>query len=331
MGTNEKNGGSNSINAIASKTLDFVSNNFSIVGLVVLIIASTLMSPHFLTIDNIFNVLRQWTMVGLLAIGMTFVIMTGGIDLSGGSILALSAVLGALLLPIVGTPAMIIIVMIMGTACGYVNGVIITWGRVPPFIATLGMMTAARGLALTLCDGRTIQAKLPDEFIYIFGRGYIGPIPTAVLITCVIFILAGVLLSSTSYGRYIAMVGDNEVGAHRAGLKTDSVKRSVYAFSGTLASVAGLIFLGRLGVGEPTAGMMFELSAIAAVVIGGTPFIGGSGSILLTFFGLMVIALTYNILNLMSVTPYAQDIARGVIIVIAVMFSMRKISVNRRK
>ena len=316
---------------VRARVLDFVAGNFSIVSLAILIVVSTMMSPHFLTTENVFNVLRQWTMVGLLAIGMVYVIMTGGIDLSGGSILALSAVSGAILLPLVGTPLMILIVPLIGAACGYVNGAIITWGRVPPFIATLGMMTAARGLALTLCDGRTIQAILPPEFVTIFGRGYLGPIPVAVLLTGTIFILAGVVLKYTRYGRNVALVGDNELGAHRAGIQVDGVKRGVYVLSGTLASVAGLIFLGRLGVGEPTAGVMFELSAIAAVVIGGTPFIGGSGSVLLTFIGLAVIALTYNILNLLSVTPYAQDIARGTIIVIAVVFSMRRITMGKNK
>jgi ribose/xylose/arabinose/galactoside ABC-type transport system permease subunit len=165
----------------------------------------------------------------------------------------------------------------------------------------------------------------------IFGRGYVGPVPVSVIVTGAIFIAAGIALKYTRYGRSVALVGDNEVGAHRAGIHVDNVKRGVYTLSGALAAVGGLIFLGRLGVGEPTAGFMFELSAIAAVVIGGTPFIGGSGSILLTFIGLMVIALTYNILNLLSVTPYAQDIARGVIIVIAVMFSMRRLSLGKLK
>jgi len=299
--------------------------------LLVLMLVFSIMQPRFFSELNLFNVMRQISITGLIALGMTFVILTGGIDLSGGSILALSAVSGAILLPLVGTPLMILIVPLIGAACGYVNGAIITWGRVPPFIATLGMMTAARGLALTLCDGRTIQAILPPEFVTIFGRGYLGPIPVAVLLTGTIFILAGVVLKYTRYGRNVALVGDNELGAHRAGIQVDGVKRGVYVLSGTLASVAGLIFLGRLGVGEPTAGVMFELSAIAAVVIGGTPFIGGSGSILLTFIGLAVIALTYNILNLLSITPYAQDIARGTIIVIAVMFSMRRITMGKSK
>lgn len=321
----------NGLQNLGSTALQFLLNNFAFAGLVILIVISTLLSPYFLTADNIFNVLRQWSMVGLLSIGMTYVIMSGGIDLSGGAVLALCAVAGSLLAPIVGAPAMIVLVMLIGLACGYINGALITWGLVPPFVATLGMMTAARGVALMLTEGRTIPATLPPEFVYVFGRGYLGPVPMPVIVTAIVFILAGIALKYTTYGRKVALVGDNEVGAHRSGLHVDRIKRGVYAFNGFLAAIAGLLFLGRLGVGEPTAGMMFELSAIAAVVIGGTPFTGGVGSVLLTFIGLMVIALTYNILNLMSVSPYAQDFARGVIIIIAVMFSIRRISTSKNR
>lgn len=305
---------------------DLLLQNVAVTGLVVLIIVSAMMSPYFLTSDNLFNVLRQWTMIGLIAVGLTFVIMSGGIDLSGGAILALAVVVGALVAPHLGTGLTIGAVLLVGAVCGFVNGAVITWGKVPPFVATLGMMTVARGLALILSDGRTIPAQLSPEFVFWLGRGYIGPVPAPVVVTAVIFVIAGVVLRYTTYGRCVALVGDNPVGAHRAGINVEGVQRSVYTLHGILAAMAGLLFLGRLGVGEPTAGMLFELSGIAAVVIGGTPFTGGVGSVLLTFVGLMVIGLTYNILNLLSVSPYAQDVARGVIIVVAVMFSIRRMS-----
>jgi ribose/xylose/arabinose/galactoside ABC-type transport system permease subunit len=152
-----------------------------------------------------------------------------------------------------------------------------------------------------------------------------------VLLTAIVFVVAAVMLKYTVYGRHVCLVGDNPVGAHRSGIQVESVIRSVYALHGVLAAMAGLLFLGRLGVGEPTGGMLFELSGIAAVVIGGTPFVGGVGSVLLTFVGLMVIGLTYNILNLLSVSPYAQDFARGVIIVVAVMFSIRREAKSRAR
>lgn len=310
---------------------ELMLRNIAVTGLVVLIIVSAFLSPYFLTVDNLFNVLRQWTMVGLIAVGLTYVIISGGIDLSGGAVLALATVVGALTAPVVGTTGMIIAVLLVGAACGYINGAIITWGKVPPFVATLGMMTAARGLGLILSEGRTISADLAPEFTFAFGRGYLGPIPMPVLLAAIVFIVAAVVLKYTVYGRHVCLVGDNPVGAHRSGIQVDGVIRSVYTLHGVLAAMAGLLFLGRLGVGEPTGGMLFELSGIAAVVIGGTPFIGGVGSVVLTFVGLMVIGLTYNILNLLSVSPYAQDFARGVIIVVAVMFSIRREAKNRAR
>jgi ribose/xylose/arabinose/galactoside ABC-type transport system permease subunit len=309
---------------ISASAKDLMLRNIAITGLLALIVVSTFLSPYFLTVDNIFNVFRQWTMVGLIAIGLTYVIISGGIDLSGGAVLALATVVGALAAPVVGSAGMIVVVILVGAACGYINGALITWGKVPPFVATLGMMTAARGLALILSEGRTLTADLAPEFVFAFGRGYLGPIPMPVLLTAIVFVVAAVVLKYTVYGRYVCLVGDNPVGAHRSGIQVEGVIRSVYTLHGVLAAMAGLLFLGRLGVGEPTGGMLFELSGIAAVVIGGTPFVGGVGSILLTFVGLMVIGLTYNILNLLSVSPYAQDFARGVIIVVAVMFSIRR-------
>ena len=310
---------------------DLMLRNIAVTGLLVLIVVSSFLSPYFLTVDNLFNVLRQWTMVGLIAVGLTFVIISGGIDLSGGAVLALATVVGALAAPVVGTIGMVAVVLIVGAVCGYINGAVITWGKVPPFVATLGMMTAARGLALIMSEGRTISAELAPSFTFAFGRGYLGPIPMPVLLAGIVFIVAAVVLKYTVYGRHVCLVGDNPVGAHRSGIQVDGVIRSVYTLHGVLAAMAGLLFLGRLGVGEPTGGMLFELSAIAAVVIGGTPFVGGVGSVLLTFVGLMVIGLTYNILNLLSVSPYAQDFARGVIIVVAVMFSIRREAKNRAR
>lgn len=307
----------------------FLLQHAPLTGLIILVIVSAWMSPHFLTEQNIFNVLRQWTMIGLIAIGLTYIIISGGIDLSGGAILALAAVTGALLAPTLGPWLMILAVLGVGAAAGYVNGAVITYGSVPPFVATLGMMTIARGIALLLSDGRTILAELPETYMFWFGRGYIGPVPAPVLITVVVFIVAAIVLKMTPYGRAVALVGDNETAAYRSGVKVPRIKRSVYTLHGVLAALAGLLFLGRLGVGEPTAGLLFELSAIAAVVIGGTPFTGGTGSVGLTVIGLLVIALTYNILNLLSVSPYAQDVARGVIIIVAVMFSIRRLRAAR--
>jgi len=307
----------------------WVLTNPAVIGLVILIVISASISPHFLTEQNLFNVLRQWTMVGLIAVGLTFVIVSGGIDLSGGAILACATVVGALLMPTLGGAATVGVVLLVGAVFGYFNGAIITWGRVTPFVATLGTMTIARGIALVLSDGRTISTQGPDWFHFWFGRGFVGPVPAPVIVTAIVFIVAAIALNLTRYGRLVAMVGDNDVAAYRCGVQVPSVKRSVYTVHGICAALAGLLFLGRLGVGEPASGALFELSGIAAVVIGGTPFTGGTGGVGLTFVGLLVIGLTYNILNLMSVSPYAQDIARGVIIIIAVMFSIRGLRAKR--
>jgi ribose/xylose/arabinose/galactoside ABC-type transport system permease subunit len=314
---------------IAGKVGAFMLHNAPLTGLVVLVVISTAISPNFLTEQNIFNVFRQWAMVGLIAVGLTFVIMSGGIDLSGGSILALATIVGALLVPRIGIGLAIAAVLLVGWMSGFLNGVFITWGRVPPFVATLGMLTMARGLALVLGDGRTIAVELPPAFRFWFGTGYLGPVPAPVVLTAVVFAFAAFVLRMTRFGRTVALVGDSVTAAHRCGIRVESVQRSVYALHGLLAAFAGLLFIGRLGVGEPTAGMLYELSGIAAVVIGGTPFTGGTGGVGLTVIGLLVIGVTYNILNLLSVSPYAQDIARGVIIVIAVTFSIRRLRASR--
>lgn len=285
---------------------------------------SSFLSPHFLTVENLFNVVRQWSMVALISVGMTFVIINRGIDVSGGSVLALSCVLGAAVLPAVGVWPMTLLVLLAGTACGLASGLAITLGQIPPFITTLGMMTIARGLALIIADGRTIMAELPAPYRFWLGSGWLAGVPTPVLLVGLVFLVAGFVLRLTRYGRHVALAGDNEQAAYVAGIKVRRVSASVYVLHGFLAAVAGLVFLGRLGVGEPTAGFLYELNAIAAVVIGGTPFTGGQGGVGFTFLGVLVLGLTYNILNLLGVSPYAQDVARGIIILLAVLVSVRR-------
>lgn len=293
-------------------------------GVVALIIVSSIISPHFLTVENLFNVLRQWSMVALIGVGMTFVIINRGIDVSGGSILALGCVLGAVVLPTVGVWGMIGSVLLVGTLCGLVNGIAITLGNIPPFITTLGMMTIARGAGLIIADGHTILATLPAPFLFWMGNGRLWGVPTPILLVVVVFLVAGFILRMTRYGRHVALVGDNEVAAFAAGIRVKRVILSVYVIHGFLAGLAGLVFLGRLGVGEPTAGFLFEMNAIAAVVLGGTPFTGGQGGVGATFLGVLILGLTYNILNLMGVSPYAQDVARGLIIILAVYISVKR-------
>ncbi len=309
---------------------DFWLRYSAFYGVVVLIVVSSLVSPYFLTTENLLNVLRQWSMVALIGVGMTLVIINRGIDVSGGSILALGCVLGAAVLPKVGVWGMIALVLFAGTTCGLINGLAITWGSIPPFITTLGMMTIARGLALIIAEGRTIVANLPPSFQFWAGTGRVWGVPTPILLVVLVFLMAGFVLRKTRYGRHVALVGDNETAAYVAGIRVQRTILSVYVIHGFLAGLSGLVFLGRLGVGEPTAGFLFEMNAIAAVVLGGTPFTGGQGGVGATFLGILILGLTYNILNLLGVSPYAQDVARGVIIILAVYVSVRKTQLGVR-
>ncbi len=309
---------------------DFWLKYSAFYGVIVLIVVSSLVSPYFLTTENLLNVLRQWSMVALISVGMTFIIINRGIDVSGGSILALGCVLGAAILPKVGVWVMIALVLLAGTICGLLNGLAITWGNIPPFITTLGMMTIARGLALIIAEGRTIVANLPPSFQFWAGTGRVWGVPTPILLVVLVFLMAGFVLRKTRYGRHVALVGDNETAAYVAGIRVQRTILSVYVIHGFLAGLSGLVFLGRLGVGEPTAGFLFEMNAIAAVVLGGTPFTGGQGGVGATFLGILILGLTYNILNLLGVSPYAQDVARGVIIILAVYVSVRKTQLGVR-
>lgn len=303
---------------------DFWLRYSTFYGVIALIIISSLVSPYFLTVENLFNVLRQWSMVALIGVGMTFIIINRGIDVSGGSILALGCVLGAAALPAVGVWGMILLVLLAGTVCGLLNGLAITVGNIPPFITTLGMMTISRGLALMIAEGRTIVATLPPTFSFWMGTGRVWGVPTPILLVLLVFLLGGFVLRKTRYGRHVALVGDSEAAAYVAGIHVKRITLSVYVLHGLLAGLAGLVFLGRLGVGEPTAGFLFEMNAIAAVVLGGTPFTGGQGGVGATFLGVLILGLTYNILNLLGVSPYAQDVARGLIIILAVYISVKR-------
>ncbi len=296
----------------------------TVYGVLALIVVSSLVSPHFLTVENLFNVLRQWSMVALIGVGMTFIIINRGIDVSGGSILALGCVLGAAVLPSLGVWGMVGLVLLAGTLCGALNGLAVTLGGIPPFITTLGMMTVARGAALIIADGHTLLATLPPGFVFWMGTGRLWGVPTPILLVVLVFLAAAFVLRMTKYGRHVALVGDSEAAAFAAGIHVKRITLSVYVIHGFLAGLAGLVFLGRLGVGEPTAGFLFEMNAIAAVVLGGTPFTGGQGGVGATFLGVLILGLTYNILNLLGVSPYAQDVARGLIIILAVYISVKR-------
>lgn len=295
----------------------------SIIGLLILSGLLSILSPRFLTNSNLFNVLRQTSLNAIIAVGMTFVILTGGIDLSVGSILAFSSAVAANLAHNGVSAAVAILVgLAIGTILGLLNGLIITQGNIPPFIATLAMMTMARGATLVYSEGQPITG-LGDGF-YFIGNGYIGQIPLPVVITIIALLLGYYILTQTRTGRYIYAVGSNENAAKLTGINTKHVKTLVYAISGFTAALSGIIIISRLNSAPPTVGSGAELDAIAAVVLGGTSLAGGEGHIAGTFIGALIIGVLNNGLNLLNVSSYYQQFAKGVVILIAVLLDRRK-------
>jgi ribose transport system permease protein len=289
-------------------------------ALVALIIAAAFISPFFLNPVNLLNVLRQVAMYGILGIGMTFVILTKGIDLSVGSTVALTGVAGALLLEQgVPIPLMMLACLAIGITVGAVNGFGVSYWRIPAFIMTLGTMVMVRGFALMFADGGTVNpGKLGENFFFL-GGGYLLGIPTPIYIFALVCVIAAVVLGLTPFGRAIYAVGSNEEAARLSGINVPRVIFGVYAICGLLAALSGLIFLSRLSVGDPNSGLGLELEAITIAVIGGTSLFGGEGTVLGTIGGAMVLAIIANVLNLAGVSPFSQQVVKGAIIILAVL------------
>ncbi|MCI2252888.1 ABC transporter permease [Domibacillus sp. PGB-M46] len=292
--------------------------------LVALIGLMTALEPNFINSNNIINIVRQMAVIGIIAIGVTFIIITSGIDLSSGSVVALTSVLVATVAQ-EGTYPLIVAVLVaiaIGAGTGLFNGFLITKGNIAPFIVTLGMMTAARGLALLYSGGRPIGG-LSDSLLFL-GQGMIAGIPVPVIIFAIIGVISYILLNKTRFGKYVYAIGGNEQAAMIAGVNVTKVKILVYTFNGLLVGIAGLILTARIASGQPTAGNMYELDAIAATVIGGTSLTGGIGTIGGTIIGALIIGVMNNGLDLMNVSSYWQQILKGVIITVAVYIDARK-------
>ncbi|MEK9199381.1 ABC transporter permease [Ureibacillus sp. FSL E2-3493] len=282
-------------------------------------IIGTLLSEHFLTVQNILNILQQSAFVGIIAIGMTFVILVGGIDLSVGAVLALSGMLAALMMSSGLTPFLAIAITILaGAFMGFVSGFISTKFKVPAFIATLAMMVSARGFALLTTDGEPIY-DLPPIFTAL-GES-MGNIPIPAIIWIVLTIIAVVILKYTTFGRKLYAVGGNEESARLSGIAVEKYITSTYILAGIMSSIAGILMAAWLTVGQPTAGTGLELDAIAAVVIGGTSLAGGRGGIGGTFIGVLIMSMIVNIFNLLGLSSYYQSIFMGAIIVIALVMN----------
>jgi ribose transport system permease protein len=290
-------------------------------GLIALSIVLWILTPHFMTVSNLLNVAQQTAIVAIIAAGMTFVIITAGIDLSVGSVLAFSGVVMATLL-LGGLPLGLALLSGVGTGlfCGLLNGLLISVGRLPPFIATLGMMSVARGAALVFTEGRPVSG-FSDSFRQI-AVGEVLRIPAPVVIMLAVYLIAHFVLTRTKLGRYTYAIGGNEEAAILSGVNVRLYRTLVYGLCGGLSGLAAIILTARLNSAQPIAGIMYELDAIAAVVIGGTSLIGGEGTVFGTLIGALIMGVLRNGLTLLGVSSFVQQIVIGSVIIVAVLFDM---------
>ena len=320
----------NASNALKTSKLQQVGDFFArmpvmyaVVGLAFLCAIMMFLSDKFLTFANWSNILRQVSINGIIAVGMTIVILTGGIDLSVGAVMALSmtCVAGALLSGI-PLPLAILMALIIGVLCGAINGALVSYFRLPAIIVTLAMMEIPRGIALLYTGGYPL-AKLPKDFAFL-GQGQVLGIDTPILIMLVVFLAAYLLLNVYPIGRYLYGIGGNEEAVRLSGIHVRQRKLLAYTLCGLTAAISGVVLSSRLMSGQPNAGIGFELDAIAAVVLGGTAITGGRGHIFGTLIGAVTLGVLNNGLNLMEVSPYTQRVIKGVIILLAIYASTVK-------
>ena len=308
---------------------------YAIIGILFafIVVLTILTKGTFSQPENLINVIRQVAAIGVIAIGMTFVIITLGIDLSVGSILALAAVVATSLaqrpserMMYAGLDLPIILAVLGGLAvgalAGFTNGVLIAKFRIAPFIATLGMMTTARGLALIYSDGRPVSGlEQPYNDI---GQGRVAGLPIPIILFLVVAVAAHLILNYTRFGRYVYAIGGNEQAARVSGIRINRITIAIYTLSGLLAGLAGVILSARIGSGNPQLGTGIELDAITAAVIGGTSFKGGIGTVWGTMIGALIIGIINNGLDLLDVSPFMQMVVKGIIIVLAIILDERK-------
>lgn len=296
-----------------------------LLGLFLIVIVITILNPSFMTTDNVLNILRQVSISALIAFGMTFVILTGGIDLSVGSTLALTGAVAATMLASGIDPVLTMLAaLLLGAVLGAINGVIIAKGKVAPFIATLATMTIYRGLTLVYTDGRPVSDLGNEITFQMLGKGYFFGIPVPVCTMILAFIVLYVIMHKTTFGRRVYAVGGNEAASKLSGINVDRVKIAVYSLTGMLAALSALILTSRLNSAQPTAGTSYELDAIAAVVLGGTSLTGGKGWIFGTLVGALIIGVLNNGLNLIGVSSFFQQVVKGIVILIAVLIDRKK-------
>lgn len=289
---------------------------FPFIGLIILIVVCSILSPHFLTVENLSNILTQGSIIAVIAVGETFVILTGGIDLSPGSLIALTGAMAAILSTTFGlaVPLAMLGGLICGGLAGALSGLLVTRVKIPSFVATLAMMAAARGAALILTGGRPVSG-LPSSFTLIDEK--IGPFSGLVIIMIAIYLIGHVILTRTKLGRYIFALGGSELSARYLGVDADRIKLFVFTFAGLCGAIGGLMMDARLASSYPNVAEGYELDAIAASVLGGVSFAGGKGSLVGTFMGAIIMTIIGNILVLLRVSAFYQYLARGIILALA--------------
>ncbi|AWX15913.1 ribose ABC transporter permease [Mergibacter septicus] len=300
----------------------FLIEQRSLIALLILIFIVSVINPNFFSLDNLLNILRQTSVNAIIAVGMTFVILTAGIDLSVGSVLALTGAIAATLVSLELPISLVVITTLFcGLLLGSISGLIVAKGKVQAFIATLVTMTLLRGITLVYTDGRPINTGFSDsaDTFAEIGSGYLFSIPTPIWLMALVFTIAWYILKHTPIGRYIYALGGNEAATALSGINVNKIKIFVYAISGLLSALAGLIVTSRLSSAQPTAGMSYELDAIAAVVVGGTSLMGGKGRVMGTLIGALIIGFLNNALNLLDISSYYQMIAKALVILTAVL------------
>lgn len=289
---------------------------------VVMFLLMSIINENFLTGVNITNILKQIVVITILACGEQLMVIAGLIDLSVGSVLALSGCVAAEVVTVTGSALLAVVVgLLVGLICGIVNGGILVLFEIPPFITTLATMMIARGAVFVFTDGVPIS-QLGDAFCWI-GQGYVGPIPVPVIIMVLALIITWIILNQTRTGRYIYAVGGNEDAANASGVNNRFIKFFACAFSGFMAGLAGIILMARMNSGQPIAGESYEMDAITAVIVGGTSMSGGIGNIPGTIIGSCIIGIIKNFMNLQNVNSYWQKIVQGIIVCVAVIIDVR--------
>lgn len=307
------------MNIQLKKYLQFIIDYNTVFFFLLMLLISALASEAFFTPSNFFNLIRQVAPIGIISMGMLLVILTGGIDLSVGSVVAMVGVLCALFTKMMAPPLAIIASLACGVLVGSVSGYMVAYHRMAPFIATLALMSIARGLGFIFSKGASIIVDERATALTNFGSGSFLGIPNPAWILFIVFAITAVFLRYHAFGRIVIATGSNEEAVRLSGIKVQIYKFSVYAIAGGLSAIAGILLTARTSVGAPVTGVAMELDVIAAVVIGGASLMGGKGSAINTLLGVLILGMIGNIMNLMTIPAYSQQVIKGLIIILAVL------------